>query len=127
MSDSDSSVVETLADEFAERLRRGESPSISEYADAHPECADEIRELFPSVQMIEQLASRREQQRVSKKINKTNVADPERLGDYRIIRRIGQGGMGIVYEAVHETLDRRVAVKMLQIDFVDQVAGRAAL
>jgi len=49
MSDSDSSIVETLADEFAERLRRGESPSISEYADAHPECADEIHELFPSV------------------------------------------------------------------------------
>ncbi len=114
MSDSDSSIVETLADEFAERLRRGESPSISEYADAHPECADEIRDLFPSVQMIEQLACRREQQRMAKKAGKeTTCPDPEQLGDYRIVRRIGQGGMGIVYEAVHQSLDRRVAVKML--------------
>ncbi len=114
MSDSDSSIVETLADEFAERLRRGESPSISEYADAHPECADEIRELFPSVQMIEQLACRREQQRVSRSSGGSPVAaDPEQLGDYKIVRRIGQGGMGVVYEAVHQSLDRRVAVKIL--------------
>jgi len=127
MSDSDSSIVETLADEFAERLRRGESPSISEYADAHPECADEIRELFPSVQMIEQLACRREQQRMAKKAGtETTCPDPEQLGDYRIVRRIGQGGMGIVYEAVHQSLDRRVAVKMLppQMALTDRYVTR---
>ena len=91
MSDSDSSIVETLADEFAERLRRGESPTISEYAEAHPECAEEIRDLFPSVQMIEQLACRREQQRMAKKAGKeTTCPDPEQLGDYRIVRRIGR-------------------------------------
>src|SRR5210317_1155605 len=106
MSDSNSSIVEGLAGEFAERLRRGETPSIAEYAAVHPELADEIRELFPSVQMIEQLASRREQQRVSRKVSKASCSDPEQLGDYRILRRVGQGGMWIVYEAVHQTLDR---------------------
>ena len=113
MSDSDGNFVETLADEFAERLRRGETPSVSDYIDAYPECADDIRKLFPPIQMIEQLAIRREQHRVARKAGKRHYPDPKRLGEYRIVRRIGQGGMGVVYEAVHETLDRRVAVKML--------------
>ena len=67
MSDPNDDTLDALADEFAERLRRGESPTIAQYADAHPELADEIRELFPSIQMMEQLALRREQQRLASK------------------------------------------------------------
>ncbi|HRI48864.1 MAG TPA: serine/threonine-protein kinase [Pseudomonadota bacterium] len=51
---------------------------------------------------------------------------PERLGPYRIIRQIGQGGMGVVYEAVHEGISRRVAIKLLRSEYAhnSQVAQR---
>ena len=41
--------------------------------------------------------------------------------NHRIVRRIGQGGMGEVYEAVHQTLQRRVAIKVLHPDWCKHV------
>ena len=41
-------LLDRLAEEFAERYRRGERPGIREYTDRYPDLADEIRELFPA-------------------------------------------------------------------------------
>ena len=103
--------LEMLAAEYMERLRQGQRPSVEEYAAQHPELAEEIRELFPTIAVTERLKAR--QERSSDGRATLGPARLERLGDFRIIREIGRGGMGVVFEAEQESLGRRVAVKVL--------------
>jgi serine/threonine protein kinase len=103
--------LELLAAEYMERLRQGQRPSIEEYAAQHPSLAEEIRELFPTIAVTERLKAR--QARSDDGRATLGPARLERLGDFRIIREIGRGGMGVVFEAEQESLGRHVAVKVL--------------
>ena len=55
-----SALVMVLVEEFLERYRQGERPALKEYIDRHPELADEIREVFPAMAMMENIALRDE-------------------------------------------------------------------
>ena len=92
--------LDRLAEDFVARTRNGESPSISSYARTNPELAGEITDLFPLLLDLEG--------------GRAPDAPPSHeLGDYLLLREIGRGGMGVVYEAVQKTLGRRVALKIL--------------
>src|SRR5271166_6138863 len=118
-SESRSASVMELAEQFLDRYRRGERPGLKEYIDGHPELAGEIREVFPAMAMMENIAIN-DDSLAGESTHAAGGADagpslplPEQLGDFRIIREIGHGGMGVVYEAEQLSQGRHVALKVL--------------
>jgi hypothetical protein len=115
MSDNESSGVnplDALAEEFVARHRRGENPSVSEYVAKYPELADDVRDLFPGLLLIEDVRPE-SSAATGPVVPLAPRPGLERLGDYRILREIGHGGMGVVYEAEQVSLGRHVALKVL--------------
>jgi serine/threonine protein kinase/Flp pilus assembly protein TadD len=103
------SLVAQVVDEFRERLKRGERPDVEEYAARHPQAAELIRKVLASWQLIGLTEA-------GTRAPTSGAADEPVLGilgDFRLLREVGRGGMGVVYEAEQISLGRRVALKVL--------------
>ncbi len=100
------SLMAQVADEFLDRLARGDAPTIEEYTQRYPRIANFIRQMFPT------LAAMRAPDQDALP-SSTEDGAPGQLGDFRIVRQVGRGGMGVVYEAEQISLSRRVALKVL--------------
>ena len=109
--DSVNPVLEDLLEEIASRIQAGEPLDIETFAAAHPEHADLLRRVLPTMGALADLA------RHSGEADASALAAGElprnSLGDFRILGEVGRGGMGIVYEAEQLSLGRRVALKVL--------------
>jgi serine/threonine protein kinase/tetratricopeptide (TPR) repeat protein len=106
-------VLDDLLADFANRLQAGEALSVDAYVRQHPERGEQLRRLLPAVQVLadfERLAGEEDDPLPSE-----HGADRPQgtLGDFRLLREVGRGGMGVVYEAEQISLHRRVALKVL--------------
>jgi len=50
----------------------------------------------------------------------TGLQPGQQVGNYQVVRKLGEGGMGAVYEAIHLTISRRVAIKILHPHLAQQ-------
>ena len=94
---SDSTRMDQLLAGYIERLRLGEPIALDAIQDEHPDVADEL---------IDQL-------RLFQEVGAENSMRLGTLGDYTLRSEIGRGGMGVVYDAWQNSVDRQVALKIL--------------
>jgi hypothetical protein len=99
-----------LLEELAAKLQAGEPLDLEACIQKHPEYAERLRRLLPTVQVLAELG--RSGASVQPSVANDGLT-PGILGDFRIVREIGCGGMGVVYEAEQISLGRRVALKVL--------------
>lgn len=108
-----SAALDDILDQLADRLASGESVRIEPYLQQCPAHSELLKSAFDSLQQLfrarqDSLASP-PPETLPEALQSTRYS----LGDFQLLRELGRGGMGIVYEARQLSLDRRVAVKVL--------------
>jgi serine/threonine protein kinase len=107
----DDPILGDLLDQIGQRVQAGEPVDVEAVAREHPQYAGQLRRLLPALQVLADFS------RSAEPAASPETAPPEEkltiLGDFRILREVGRGGMGVVYEAEQVSLRRRVALKVL--------------
>jgi len=113
-SPSEVRLVEVL-DAYMAAAQEGRAPGRDELLAEYPELAEDLEACLASLEFIRQASLT-----AAPLVADTNAAEAGvgetgigELGDFRLVAEVGRGGMGVVYEAVQRSLNRRVALKVL--------------
>jgi WD40 repeat protein/serine/threonine protein kinase len=115
---SDERRLADVVAEIGELMARGQPVDQAEYLERYPELAHRLRSLWPALRATadhespDALDGPTGDSLPNGQIELSQDAT-RKFGDFRLIREIGRGGMGIVYEAEQTSLRRRVALKVL--------------
>jgi serine/threonine protein kinase/Flp pilus assembly protein TadD len=106
--------VISILEEFLAELEVGARPNPEELAARCPEMAEPLKACLASLAFLHDAApSLRGGERSEQPAATENLTELGRLGDFRLVREVGRGGMGVVFEAEQISLGRRVALKVL--------------
>jgi serine/threonine protein kinase len=108
LSLDDESVVRHLR-AYQEALEAGERPDRRQMLARFPQIAEELARCLDGLDFVHRVAPQlRDEDLPGRDLDATTP-----LGDFQIVREVGRGGMGVVYEAEQMSLGRRVALKVL--------------
>ncbi len=96
-----------------EALQAGTALDRRQLLAAHPDFGPELEDFFAGYEEMEHLAAPLRTAARSLEAPRPDGSELGQLGDFRLLREVGRGGMGVVYEAEQISLRRRVALKVL--------------
>jgi serine/threonine protein kinase/Flp pilus assembly protein TadD len=115
--------VISILEEYLVELEAGARPNPEELVTRCPERAEPLKGCLAILEVLRDAASSlRGSGRLEQPAAPENLSELGQLGDFRLVREVGRGGMGVVYEAEQISLGRRVALKVLP--FAASLDGR---
>jgi serine/threonine protein kinase/Tfp pilus assembly protein PilF len=98
--------LKRVAEDYLDQMERGDKPDLEDFQRRYPELSAALPQILPALESLRP---------GTRRVASAPAPIPclGYLGDYRLLREIGRGGMGVVYEAEQVSLGRRVALKVL--------------